>query len=139
MATRRQPERRAEIKFRLVRGLYECGLTRAQLVGLFRLLDWILALPAPLEYNFDQSLARWEKEKNMPYIMRAEKNGIERGRQEARQEVQDVILARHRQRWGELDAAGRARLDKVSDLSRLAGLLADLMTAESSAEWLKAL
>ncbi|MBN9418809.1 MAG: hypothetical protein J0I12_25380 [Candidatus Eremiobacteraeota bacterium] len=75
----------------------------------------------------------------MPYILRAERIGREEEREAARQEVQDVILARHRQRWGELDAAGQARLEKVNDLSRLAELLADLMTAESSAEWLKAL
>lgn len=171
-ATRGQPERRAEIKFRLIRGLYECGMTRPQVQGLFRLLDWVLALPAPLEYTFKQDLARFEKEKSMPYITSVEricrkegreaglKEGLKEGRQaglkdgrkvghkeghkegvreaqeRACQALREAILARHHQRWGELDSAAQARLLKLSDHPRLVELLADLMVANSSQEWI---
>jgi len=141
--TRGRPEKRSEIKFRLCRGLYECGLTRPQLMGLFRLLDWVLALPEPLEYTFKQDLARFERENNMPYITSFERIGRKEGRKEGLEEererscqtLRDAILKRHQQRWGELDAASRTRLQELADHPRLVDLLAELMAAQSSGEW----
>lgn len=128
--------------------------------GLFRLLDWVLALPAPLEYTFKQDLARFEKEKSMPYITSVErigrkegreaglkegrkvghkeghKEGVREAQERACQALREAILARHRQRWGELDSAALARLLKLSDHPRLVELLADLMVASSSQEWI---
>ena len=139
LATRRQPEKRAETKFRLIRGHYGCGLTRPQLLGLFRLLDWVLALPKPLEYTFKQDLARFEKEHSMPYITSIERIGREEGRKEEHEQccqtLRKLILNRHLQRWGDLEAAAQGRLQKIGDLSRLGELLAELMTASTAEDW----
>ncbi|MBX3168598.1 MAG: hypothetical protein KF760_14375 [Candidatus Eremiobacteraeota bacterium] len=146
-ATRRRPRKRAEIKIRLIRGLYYCCLTRPQILELFRLLDWILALPKNLEYTFKQELACFEKENNMVYITSIERIGREEGRQEGREQgrkevrqescqaVRVAILSRHQQRWGELDSAALANLQAIDDLNRLLQLFGDLMLARSSEEW----
>ena len=151
LATRRNPRKRAEIKFRLIRGLYHCGLSRGQVQQLFRLLDWILALPKDLEYTFKQDLARFEKENNMVYITSVERILREEGRQEGRQEgfeeglaqsgraARLAILNQHQQRWGELELGAQANLHPVDDLARLLQLLTALTTADSSEEWKSAL
>ncbi|MBX3170221.1 MAG: transposase [Candidatus Eremiobacteraeota bacterium] len=150
-ATRKQLLKRAEIKFRLVRGLYECGLTGPQIRELFWLVDWILALPEPLEYTFRQELARYEKENSMPHITSFERVGRKKGRQEGLkkglkeglksgqerscQTVREAILKQHQQRWGEPDLATQADLQDINDLSRLLELLTQLMVAGSCEEW----
>ena len=140
-------------------GLYECGLTRLQVLSLFRLLDWVLALPAPFQYTFKQELLRFEKEKNMPYVTSIERmgraegrkegltagrkeglsEGLKKGRDEEQerscQTLRELILKRHQQRWGQLEEAARVRLQKVGELARLGELLAELMTASSSEDW----
>ena len=113
------------------------------MLGLFRLLDWVLALPEPLEYTFQHDLARFERENNMPYITSFERFGRKEGREQGLEEererscqtLRDAILKRHQQRWGELDAASRTRLQGLADHPRLVDLLAELMAAESSGEW----
>ena len=138
-ATRRQLRKRAEIKFRLIRGLYYCGLSRAQVLELLRLLDWILALSKDLEYTFRQDLACLEKENDMVYITSFERIAREEGREEERQEscqtVRVAILNQHQQRWGELDPLTLANLQAIDDHARLLQLFAELMTAHSSEEW----
>jgi len=43
-------------KIRLVKGLYERGLAAEEVRQLFRLLDWMLALPVELEQQFQEEL-----------------------------------------------------------------------------------
>jgi len=84
----------------------------------------------------------------MPYITSFErigreeglKEGLDKGRGEeyerSCQTLRDAILKRHQQRWGELDAASRTRLQELADHPRLVDLLAELMAAQSSGEWI---
>ena len=142
-ATRRNLRKRAEIKFRLIRGLYHCGLSRRQVQELFRLLDWILALSNDLEYTFRQDLACFEKENKMVYITSIERILREEERQAERQEncqaVRLAILGLHQQRWGELEPGAQANLQALDDHARLLQLLTELMTAHSSEEWKRSL
>lgn len=149
-STRLRPELRAQIKRRLIRGLYSCGLTRAQLLELFRLLDWVLALPAEMEYDFKRDLARFEEEKNMVYVSSVEriarKEGLEAGRAEgieagraeglddACRAVRTSILQRLQQRWRP-DPKLIKKLQKVSDFDQLLALHVLAATAESLQEW----
>src|SRR4051812_4704585 len=83
-ATARQPESRLEWKLRLVKGLYERGFSREDVLELFRVIDWMMALPRELAASFDQSLQEFEEERSMPYITSVERHGIEKGIQQGR-------------------------------------------------------
>src|SRR5205823_13922997 len=67
-ATARHPESRLEWKLRLVKGLYERGFSRADVLAVLRVIDWAMALPDELAASCDQSLAEYEEERSMPYI-----------------------------------------------------------------------
>lgn len=85
---------RAGIKLSLVRRLYERGYNRKQIVGLFRFIDWVLQLPAELEWDVWRQIQQLQEERGMPYITSIERlarqegiaEGLEIGRQEGRQE-----------------------------------------------------
>ncbi len=142
-ATRGQPQRRADIKFRLLRGLYRCGLDRPKLLELFRLLDWVLDLPRELEYSVRQDLARIEKEDEMPYITSWERmareegreQGFEAGVRETCATVRATILDKYRQRWGTASSEVKERLEQIHEPARLLELLTGLLTVQSPEEW----
>ena len=79
-----------------MRSLYERGLSREDILELFRLVDWILALSAENSKLFEEELARYEEEKKMPYVTSVERigikkglqRGLERGRRKGRHEGQ---------------------------------------------------
>ena len=139
-ATRRQPQKRAEIKTRLVRGLYRCGLSSARVRELFRLLDWVLALPRELEYTFKRDLARFEEENNMPYVTSIERIAREEAREEAQEEacktLRQGILKIYQERWGQPSTQVVEKLEQIQDLKQLVDLLGHLPTAKPGQEWL---
>jgi hypothetical protein len=90
--THKDPESRYVSKLRLVRGLYDRGWTAADVRQLFRLLDWIMALPIELQDRFRGELHRYEEERRMPYISSVERLAKEEGRREGRREGQDSGL-----------------------------------------------
>jgi hypothetical protein len=84
--TRSDPEARRGWKVRLIRSLYERGLTADDVRQLFRFIDWMMDLPPQLEDEVWQDLNQFEKEKHMPYVTTVERRALERGREEGRQE-----------------------------------------------------
>lgn len=76
--TRDGGERR-EWKLRLVRLMYNRGYAKTDILELFRVIDWIVRLPAILEQEFMRSLEKFEQEQAMPYITSVERMGIEKG------------------------------------------------------------
>src|SRR5262245_17399944 len=54
LQTRGKPDERRAWKFRLVKGLYERGLSAEDVRQLFRIIDWMMDLPRPLEALFQQ-------------------------------------------------------------------------------------
>lgn len=67
-------------KFRLIRLMYDRDYERALIVELFRLIDWMIRLPAALEAEFHQELYAFEEQRQMPYITTVERAGIEKGK-----------------------------------------------------------
>jgi hypothetical protein len=53
---------------RLVKGLYERGLSPEDVRQLFRFIDWVMELPPALEQLFEEEIYRFEEEKRMPYM-----------------------------------------------------------------------
>ena len=144
----------------MIRGLYCCGLNRAQILDLFRLLDWVLALPANLEYDFKCDLARFEEEHRVVYVTSVEriarKEGLEAGRAEgieagraegieagraegvakACSAIRQTIHERLEQRWGPVAPELKARLDAVDDFQRLLELHVQAATLPRLTDWL---
>jgi len=95
-------ETRRGWKVRLVKGLYARGLGAKDIRQLYRLIDWMMDLPKPLEGLFLQEIRAFEEEKHMPYVTSAERfgreagleEGLQRGRQEGMQEgLREGLLA----------------------------------------------
>ncbi len=74
-------------KLRLVRNLYERGLSAEEDVReLFHLIDWMMDLPPALDDLFWGDIERLKQEKHMPFIDIAERKGRERGQREGLRE-----------------------------------------------------
>jgi hypothetical protein len=84
--TQGDPPSRQQWKLRLVRGLYERGLSREDVLQLFNVIDWMMDLPAALEQLFEQEVEEIERERNMPYITSIERRALERGKAEGKAE-----------------------------------------------------
>lgn len=93
-------------KMRLMRSLYEKGFGRDHIVELYRLIDWLLELPAGAEQEFRTKIIQYDQENIMPYVTSIERLAKAEGRQEGRQEgleaglrtmremIKDTLLAR---------------------------------------------
>ncbi len=102
---------RKDVKLHLVRLMYRRGYTREQVLELFRVIDWLLQLPAELEVEFEQALMALEEEENMPYITSIERMGMERGMQKG--EVA-VLRKQLQHKFGDqFTEAYRKRLDNA--------------------------
>ncbi len=80
-------QERKNWKFQLVRGLYERGYNRSQVVDLFKFIDWILVLPEGLSNSFWNDFKAYEEDKKMTYVTSVEKIGFKRGQQETQKEI----------------------------------------------------
>jgi hypothetical protein len=69
LETAGKPDQRFQSKLSLVRGLYERGYTKNQVLELFRLIQWMMVLPKPLEISFKQEFKRIQEEGRVPYII----------------------------------------------------------------------
>jgi predicted transposase/invertase (TIGR01784 family) len=86
MQTAGNPDDRCRWKLRLLRPLYARGCQPKDVRQLFRVIDWMMALPQDLEIEFRSELEKIEQESHMPYITSVERLAKEEGRQEGRQE-----------------------------------------------------
>jgi hypothetical protein len=84
--TRPDAEARRGWKVRLVKGLYERGLSPEQVRELFRLIDWMMDLPEGLTKLFWQELSQFEEEQRMPYVTSVERMALQKGREEGLRE-----------------------------------------------------
>jgi hypothetical protein len=72
---------RYQWKLQLVRGLYDHGWTAEDVRQLFRLIDWMMALPVDLQNEFRGEIHRYEESKHMPYLSSMERLAQEEGLQ----------------------------------------------------------
>ena len=126
---------RCSAKWRLTKLLYEQNWDRQRIINLYRVIDWIMALPQELDVRLRHGILHLERRATVTYMSSIErigmeigrkeglKEGLKEGRQEGRQEGRREALAEMltlmlSQRFGELDAATRASL-AVADADRL--------------------
>lgn len=77
--THGDPADRHAWKVRLVRNLYEHGFSAKDVRELFRVIDWMMELPPPLQDVFWQDVDKIQEEKRMPYVTSVERVGLRRG------------------------------------------------------------
>lgn len=79
LQTRQAPEERHASKVRLIKGLLDRGLNADDVRQLFRLIDWMMDLPKPLDRLFWEEIKRYAEERQMPYVTTPERIGKEEG------------------------------------------------------------
>ena len=72
-------DQRQAWKLRLIRLMYDRGYDRGTILELFRVIDWMIRLPAEAEAAFRKDLYDFEASKQMPYITTVERAGIKKG------------------------------------------------------------
>ncbi|WP_439628094.1 hypothetical protein [Gemmata sp.] len=144
--TDRTPEDRLAWKSRIVKGLYDRGLDRAEMLKVFRLIDWMMTLPPVLTNLFARDLTAFEEERKMPFITGTEQmwldqgiarglvqgrtEGETRGRTEGRTEgllagIETVLDLR----FGAAGSALMPRLRQITDPAALEWLLRESKSA----------
>ena len=84
--TREDASSRYAVKLRLVRELYQRGMSRDDVLELFRILDWMMDLPAAMEQLFKEDAKQIEGELHMPYVTSIERLAKQEGRAEGKAE-----------------------------------------------------
>lgn len=120
LETRRDDESRYDWKIRLIRNLFERGLSADEIRRLFRLIDWVITLPESLVQQFRIDVTSIQEEKHMPYVTSIEQLAKEEGRQEGREAaLKRGIRAVLRARFGEAGLHLMPEIEAVHDCSLL--------------------
>ncbi len=76
LETRDDPNDRRLWKFRIARGLHECGFGAEDVGQLMKLVDWLMELPQVLERDYRRELHEYEEGLRMPYVTSYERWGM---------------------------------------------------------------
>jgi hypothetical protein len=134
--TRGKGEERKRWKWYLTRRLYERGYARADVLNLFRFIDWVMRLPEELEEGFRQEVEQYEEERRMRYVTSIERIGMKKGiLQTAREDVIDVLETR----FEEVPPSMAEVIQGMEDPSLLKSLLRQAATLGSLEEFEQAL
>ncbi|WP_413171278.1 hypothetical protein [Anabaena azotica] len=135
---------REQWKWTLIRGLYDRGLTKEQIVKLFKIIDKMMTLSEQLQRKLVNKINSFEEERKMPFISPTEELAIERGKeigkeigalQKARDSVKTVLQAR----LGEVSLEIIVSLSQISNLSILDEMLKLAVTVNSLDDFKQAL
>jgi hypothetical protein len=126
------PQKRLQSKLSLVRGLYQRGYTRNQILELFRLIEWMMVLPTTLDRTFREELRRVQEENKMPYITGFERDGMVKATCESVMEVLET-------RFGAIPTELTSRLQEIEDLAVLKKLHKQSITIASVEEFTRLL
>lgn len=145
--TKGNAHRRYVAKWRLTKLLYERDWDRQRIINLYRVIDWIMALPPELDAWLRHGILDIERRKTMPYMSSIERIGMEigmkkgeelgkrigweRGLQEGRREaMEEMLVLLLSQRFGELDESAREVL-AVATVERLGEWIKRSLSADS--------
>jgi hypothetical protein len=118
---------RLQWKLHLIKGLYQRGYSRQDIIKIFEVLDRMMGLPEPLELALREEIRQFEEEKQMPYISSIERISRQEGRQEERHDIIRNLLA---SRFGVIDEELETIIQALTDLpmSEFSSLLLSLST-----------
>jgi hypothetical protein len=131
--TRGNPEARGEWKFRLVKGLYDRGWTKVQIVRLFQIIDWVLTLPPIQARVFSQNLDAYEKEQHVellsPTYQLIRDDALEEGRAQIATAVHTAAEDVLRARFGQSGLDLIPRIRQIHDVHAIGTLIKAIGTA----------
>jgi Domain of unknown function (DUF4351) len=135
METRSNAQRRKTWKLALIRGLYDRGLDRQDILNLYKFIDWVMLLPKGLEKTFWQELRAFEEERKVTYVTTGERIGFEQGRQEGEL---TLILRQLSRRVGGItpDIEAEIRALSLTKLETLGEALLDFSKPSDLRDWL---
>jgi hypothetical protein len=109
--TRDDPAGRRVSKFRLVRGLFEQGLSPDEVRQLFNLIEMFMELPHDQEAEFQEEIEQYLEDRRMPYVTGIERLGMAR------------MLERFlRDKFGEEGVALMAAITELNDADKYLAL-----------------
>jgi hypothetical protein len=114
------------------KGLFERGWGEKQIRQLFRLIDWIIDLPEPLENAFWDQVKQLKEEKYMPFVTTPERMGRKEGLREGlSQGVSEGIEVALRLKFGEPALSLLPEIRQIGDEEKLETILHAIETAAS--------
>ncbi|TFW19169.1 DUF4351 domain-containing protein [Duganella callida] len=128
---RHQPDQLYAAKWQLTKLLYQHGWGKQRIIVLFKVINWMMALPDSYQQRYWQAVLDLEKERNVDWITPLEQSfmdkgreqgikqgreqGLESGKQLGRKEEALTLLERQlTRRFGELPSIARTKLTKAS-------------------------
>jgi hypothetical protein len=123
---------REQWKWVLIRGLYERGLTKEQIVKLFKIIDKMMTLPKELQRGLVTKIKHLEEEKQMPFISPTEELAMERGEQQ-------LIIRLLNRRIGGIESSfiETIRTLSIEQLELLGEALLDFSSITDLEQWLQ--
>ena len=127
-------------KFRLIRLMYDRGYARKSILELFRIIDWMIRLPAAVEAAFLQDVYTFEETKRMPYVTSAERAGIEKGLKQGLEQGKqigyragevDLLLWQIEKKFGADAVVGMRQRIEAADSETLRRWSERILTADS--------
>ena len=128
--TRGAAQARRAWKLRLIRSLYERDFRSEDVLELFRIIDWMMALPENVDRLFQDDLKQMEEELSMPYVTSVERLARKDGLQEGLGILSRVLTNQLTGKFGELPSTVVTRL-KTASGPELESWGERLLTAES--------
>ena len=124
----------------LIRELYERGLTKEQIVNLFKIIDKMMTLPKELQRGLVAKIKHLEEENQMPFISPTEELAMERGVEMGiEQGEQQLIFRQLNRRFGEIESSfiETIRTLTIEQLELLGEALLDFSSITDLEQWLK--
>jgi hypothetical protein len=127
---------REEWKWTLIRGLYDRGLTKEQIVKLFKIIDKMMTLPKQLQAGLVAKIKHFEEEQQMPFISPTEELAMERGEKKGEQQL---IIRQLNRRIGEIKSSliDTIRTLTIEQLELLGEALLDFSSITDLEQWLE--
>jgi hypothetical protein len=125
--THNDPASRHVWKVRLVRGLYERGFSAKDVRELFRVIDWLMELPPPLDNMFWQDVAQIQEERAMPFVTTPERVGRRAGMREGIETALKI-------RFGDAGTQLMPEIQEIHEEEKLRAILKALENSATSIE-----
>ncbi len=131
---------REEWKWLLVRSLYERGLSKFDIINLFKFIDKMMTLPPELQQNLESKINQYEEEQKMEFLSTMEERAIERSQQigeqiGAKENCRQNILDLLQMRFNSVPETLVESLNNIEDLAFLKQLLLETIRVNSIVEF----
>ncbi len=151
-ATTGKLQQREQWKWTLIRGLYDRGFEREQIIKLFEIIDNMMTLSTKLQESLESKIKQFEEERTMSLVSNMELRGIKRGKkigekigkeigkeigalQKSRDDIKTVLTVR----FGQISSEIEEIIGKMTNPTILEELLKLAATANSLAEFKQSL